>query len=158
MQMLINERMVQTIRSAAAVEAMIEWTADYTSERKAFGASIAHFQNSQFILADLKARSSALRVFTDRCIELYLRGELDSVDAAAAKLVASELHCETADKCLQLFGGWGYMWEYPICRAYADARVVKIAGGSVEIMKEIIARDIFKDRMERNGDRKGDGI
>jgi alkylation response protein AidB-like acyl-CoA dehydrogenase len=77
-----------------------------------------------------------------------MQGKLDAVDAAVAKMVTSELHCETVDKCLQLFGGWGYMWEYPICRAYADARVVKIAGGSIEVMKTIIARDLFKDRLQ----------
>ena len=87
------------------------------------------------------------RVFTDKCIDLFRQGKLDAVDAAMAKLVTSELHCEAVDKCLQLFGGWGYMWEYPICRAYADARVVKIAGGSVEVMKTIIARDMFKGRL-----------
>ena len=87
------------------------------------------------------------RVFTDKCIDLFRQGKLDPVDAAMAKLVTSELHCEAVDKCLQLFGGWGYMWEYPICRAYADARVVKIAGGSVEVMKTIIARDMFKGRL-----------
>jgi acyl-CoA dehydrogenase len=75
-----------------------------------------------------------------------MQGKLDPVDAAMAKLTTSELHCEAVDKCLQLFGGWGYMWEYPICRAYADARVVKIAGGSIEVMKTIIARDMFKNR------------
>src|SRR3546814_20403781 len=93
------------------------------------------------------------RVFTDRCIDLFMRGELDPVDAAMAKMVTSELHCETADKCLQLFGGWGYMWEYPICRAYADARIVKIAGGSIEIMKTIIAREMFKGKLQKR-DRK----
>ena len=87
------------------------------------------------------------RVFTDKCIDLFQQGKLDPVDAAMAKLVTSELHCEAVDKCLQLFGGWGYMWEYPISRAYADARVVKIAGGSVEVMKTIIAREMFKGRL-----------
>ena len=147
MTKLAQERLAQAIRSATVVETMIEWTVDYTAERKAFGGSIADFQNTQFVLADLKARSTMARVFTDRCIALFMEGRLEAVDAAMAKLVTSELHCETADKCLQLFGGWGYMWEYPICRAYADARIVKIAGGSVEIMKTIIARDMFKGRL-----------
>ncbi len=132
---------------------MIEWTADYTAERKAFGQTIADFQNTQYVLADLKARATMARVFTDKCIELFLNGKLDPVDAAMAKLVTSELHCEAVDKCLQLFGGWGYMWEYPICRAYADARVVKIAGGSVEVMKTIIARDMFKGRLPTRSSR-----
>lgn len=146
MTRLSQERLAQAVRSATAVEAMIDWTVAYTSERKAFGRTVADFQNTQFVLADLKARATMARVFTDRCIELFMNDQLDSVDAAMVKLVTSELHCETADKCLQLFGGWGYMWEYPICRAYADARVVKIAGGSVEIMKTIIARDMLSRR------------
>lgn len=147
MTKLSQERLAQAVRSATVTETIIEWTVDYTAERQAFGQSIADFQNTQFVLADLKARSVMARVFTDQCIDLFLKGELDSVDAAMAKMVTSELHCEAADKCLQLFGGWGYMWEYPICRAYADSRIVKIAGGSIEIMKTIIARDMFKGKL-----------
>ena len=153
MTKLAQERLAQAIRSATVTETMIEWTVDYTCERKAFGGTIADFQNTQFVLADLKARATANRVFTDRCIQLFMDGKLDPVDAAMAKMVTSELHCETADKCLQLFGGWGYMWEYPICRAYADARIVKIAGGSIEIMKTIIARDMFKGRLSARAKR-----
>lgn len=145
---LPQERLAQAIRSATVTETMIEWTVDYTAERKAFDQSIADFQNTQFVLADLKARSVMARVFTDKCIELFMKGELDPVDAAMLKMVTSELHCEAADKCLQLFGGWGYMWEYPICRAYADARIVKIAGGSIEVMKTIISREMFKGRLK----------
>jgi acyl-CoA dehydrogenase len=148
MTKLPQERLAQAIRSATVTEAVIEWTADYTAERKAFGRTLSEFQNTQFVLADLKARSVTARVFTDKCIELFMQGKLDAVDAAIVKMVTSELHCEAADKCLQLFGGWGYMWEYPIARAYADARVVKIAGGSIEIMKTIIARDLFKSRLK----------
>jgi acyl-CoA dehydrogenase len=154
MTKLAQERLAQAIRSATVVETVIEWTVDYTAERKAFGQTIADFQNTQFVLADLKARSVMARVFTDRCIGLFMQGKLDVVDAAMAKLVTSELHCEAVDKCLQLFGGWGYMWEYPICRAYADARVVKIAGGSVEVMKTIIAREMFKNRPLMKGRRE----
>lgn len=150
MTKLPQERLAQAVRSATVVETMIEWTVDYTAERKAFGHAIADFQNTQFVLADLKARSVMARVFTDRCIELFMRGELDPVDAAMVKMTTSELHCEAADKCLQLFGGWGYMWEYPITRAYADARIVKIAGGSIEVMKTIIAREMFKGRLSRS--------
>ena len=151
MTKLAQERLAQAIRSATVTETVIEWTVDYTAERKAFGQTIADFQNTQFVLADLKARATMARVFTDKCIELFMQGNLDPVDAAMAKMVTSELHCETVDKCLQLFGGWGYMWEYPICRAYADARVVKIAGGSIEVMKTIIARDMFKNRPQMKG-------
>ena len=146
MTKLAQERLAQAIRSATVTETVIEWTVDYTAERKAFGQTIADFQNTQFVLADLKARATMARVFTDKCIDLFMQGKLDAVDAAMAKMVTSELHCEAVDKCLQLFGGWGYMWEYPISRAYADARVVKIAGGSIEVMKTIIARDMFKNR------------
>lgn len=149
MTKLPQERLAQAIRSAMVTESVIEWTVDYTAERKAFGKTIADFQNTQFVLADLKARATMARVFTDRCIELFMTGDLDATDAAMVKLVTSELHCEAADKCLQLFGGWGYMWDYPICRAYADARVGKIAGGSVEIMKLIISREMFKGRLTR---------
>ncbi|MFD2136797.1 acyl-CoA dehydrogenase family protein [Novosphingobium resinovorum] len=129
MTKLSQERLAQAIRSATVTETVIEWTVDYTAERKAFGQTIGDFQNTQFVLADLKARAVMARVFTDKCIDLFMKGELDPVDAAMAKMTTSELHCETVDKCLQLFGGWGYMWEYPICRAYADARIVKIAAG-----------------------------
>jgi acyl-CoA dehydrogenase len=148
MTKLSQERLAQAIRSATVTETVIEWTVKYTAERMAFGQSIADFQNTQFVLADLKARATTARVFTDKCIELFMKDKLDPVDAAIAKMVISELHCEAVDKCLQLFGGWGYMWEYPICRAYADARVVKIAGGSIEVMKTIIARDLFKGNLK----------
>lgn len=149
MTKLAQERLAQAIRSATVTETVIGWTVDYTAERKAFGQTIADFQNTQFTLADLKARSVMARVFTDRCVELFLAGELDAVDAAMAKMTTSELHCEAVDKCLQLFGGWGYIWEYPIARAYADARIVKIAGGSIEVMKTIISRDMFKGKLRR---------
>jgi len=148
MTKLSQERLAQAVRSATVTETVIEWTVKYTAERMAFGQSIADFQNTQFVLADLRARATTARVYTDKCIELFMKDKLDPVDAAIAKMVTSELHCETVDKCLQLFGGWGYMWEYPICRAYADARVVKIAGGSVEVMKTIIARDMFKGSLK----------
>jgi alkylation response protein AidB-like acyl-CoA dehydrogenase len=148
MTKLSQERLAQAIRSATVTETVIEWTVKYTAERMAFGQSIADFQNTQFVLADLRARATAARVFTDKCIELFMKDKLDPVDAAIAKMVTSELHCESVDKCLQLFGGWGYMWEYPICRAYADARVVKIAGGSIEVMKTIIAREMFKGHVK----------
>ena len=144
MTKLAQERLAQAIRSAAVTEAVIEWTVDYTAQREAFDQTIADFQNTRFKLAELRTESVAGRVLTDRCIELFMKGELDPIDAAMAKMFLSNLHCKTVDECLQLFGGWGYMWEYPIARAYADARVVKIAGGSIEIMKILIGRDLFK--------------
>ncbi len=150
MQKLSQERLAQAIRSATVIETVIDYTADYAAERMAFGKSIAEFQNTQFVLADLKARSVMARVFTDKCIELFMADALDPVDAACAKMTTSELHCETVDKCLQIFGGWGYMWDYPIARAYADARIVKIAGGSIEVMKTIISREMFKGKIGPN--------
>ena len=145
MQKLSQERLAQAIRSATVTETVIEWTLEYTSQREAFGKTIADFQNTQFKLAELKAEAVVGRVYTDKCIELFMQGKLDAVDAAIAKMQLSNLHCKAVDECLQLFGGWGYMWEYPIARAYADARIVKIAGGSIEVMKTIIARDMLKN-------------
>lgn len=144
MTKLAQERLAQAIRSATVTETVIGWTVDYTSQREAFGQTISDFQNTQFKLAELQTEAAMARVFTDKCIDLFMQGKLDPVDAAMAKLFTSTLHCKAVDECLQLFGGWGYMWEYPIARAYADARIVKIAGGSVEIMKTIIAREMFK--------------
>jgi acyl-CoA dehydrogenase len=144
MQKLAQERLAQAIRSAAVVEAVIEWTLAYTSQREAFGQTIADFQNTQFKLAELHAEAVVARVFTDTCIAQFMAGKLTPVDAAIAKMQLSNLHCRAVDECLQLFGGWGYMWEYPIARAYVDARIVKIAGGSIEVMKTIIAHKLFK--------------
>jgi alkylation response protein AidB-like acyl-CoA dehydrogenase len=146
MTKLAQERLAQAIRSALVTQTIIDWTVDYTSQRSAFGKTIADFQNTQFKLAELQTEATIARVFTDKCIDLFMKGELDPVEAAMAKMYTANLHCKTADECLQLFGGWGYMWEYPIARAYADARVIKIAGGSIEIMKTIIARRMFGDR------------
>jgi len=144
MQKLAQERLAQAIRSATVTETVIEWTLEYTNQREAFGKTIGDFQNTQFKLAELQAEAVVGRVYTDKCIELFMQDKLDAVDAAIAKMQLSNLHCKAVDECLQLFGGWGYIWEYPICRAYADARIVKIAGGSIEVMKTIIARDMLK--------------
>lgn len=143
MTKLAQERLAQAIRSAVVAETVIQWTVEYTAQRKAFGKTIADFQNTQFKLAELQTEAVIGRVFTDRCIERFMNGELSEVDAAMAKMWLSNLHCKVVDECLQLFGGWGYMWEYPIARAYADARIVKIAGGSIEVMKQIIGRSMF---------------
>jgi acyl-CoA dehydrogenase len=146
MTKLSQERLAQAIRSATVVETVLDWTVEYTAERSVFGQKLANFQNTQFKLADLKTKATVARIFTDKCISLFMEGKLDPVDAAMAKMFTSELHCEAVDECLQLFGGWGYMTEYPIARAYVDARIVKIAGGSIEIMKTIIARQMFAQR------------
>jgi alkylation response protein AidB-like acyl-CoA dehydrogenase len=149
MTKLAQERLAQAIRSATVAETVIEWTVDYVAQRKAFGKTIADFQNTRFKLAELTTEATIGRVFTDECIERFMAGELNEVDAAMAKMWLSNLHCKVVDECLQLFGGWGYMWEYPIARAYADARIVKIAGGSIEIMKHIIGRSLFKGERAR---------
>lgn len=143
MTKLAQERLAQAIRSATVAETLIEMTVDYTANRKAFGTTIGAFQNTQFKLAELHTEATIGRVFTDHCITKFMAGELDEVDAAMAKMWLSNLHCKCADECLQLFGGWGYMWEYPISRAFADCRIVKIAGGSIEVMKLIIGRSLF---------------
>ena len=149
MTKLAQERLAQAIRSATVAETVIGWTIDYTANRKAFGKTIADFQNTQFKLAELKTEAVVGRQFTDKCIQAFIRGELDAVDAAMAKMWLSNMHCKVVDECLQLFGGWGYMWEYPIARAYADARIVKIAGGSIEVMKHIIGRQLFAEYKPR---------
>lgn len=143
MTKLSRERLVQAIRSTAVAEQAVYWTVAYTAERKAFGRSIGDFQNTQFVLAGLDAEISALRVFVDWCIAKFLNEELTPVEAAKAKLLATDLHCKAVDQCLQFFGGYGYMMEYPIARAYVDARVSRIAGGAAEVMKQIIGRDLF---------------
>ena len=150
MTKLAQERLAQAIRSAAVAEEVIDYTADYTAQREAFGKTIADFQNTQFKLAELKTEAVIGRVFTDRCIEQFMDGKLSAIDAAMAKMWLSNLHCKVVDECLQLFGGWGYMWEYPIARAYADARIIKIAGGSIEIMKHLIGRDLFEGRKNKS--------
>ncbi len=143
MTKLAQERLAQAIRSATVAEHLIDITVEYTSQRKAFGQTIGDFQNTQFKLAEMKTDAVVGRIFTDHCITQFMNNQLDEVDAAMAKMWLSNLHCRVADECLQLFGGWGYMWEYPIARAFADARIVKIAGGSIEIMKHIIGRSLF---------------
>ena len=150
MTKLAQERLAQAIRSALVTQTIIDWTVDYTSQRNAFGKTLADFQNTQFKLAELQTEATVARIFTDKCIELFMNGKLDPVEAAMAKMYTANLHCKAADECLQLFGGWGYMWEYPIARAYADARIIKIAGGSIEIMKTIIARRMFGDRRPKH--------
>lgn len=143
MTQLSQERLIQAIRAVGSAEAALRWTIEYVSQREMFGHTLADFQNTRFELAGLHAEILAQRVFIDRCTELHNRGEFDPVDAAAAKLVTTELQGKVMDRCLQLFGGWGYMWEYPITRAFADARMSRIGGGAVEVMKQIIANSLL---------------
>ncbi len=142
MKELPQERLLVGISAVTVMEAALEWTLKYTRERQAFGRAIADFQNSRFKLAEVKTEATVARVFLNDCIAKHLRGELDVPTAAMAKYWLSELEGKVVDTCLQLFGGYGYMWEFPIARAYADARVHRIFAGTTEIMKEIIARSL----------------
>lgn len=142
---LARERLVQAIRGTVIAEQVIRWTVQHTRERKAFGRTIGDFQNTRFVIAELAAKVAAARALTDRLIALQMEGTLDPVEAGMAKLFVTDLQWEACDRCLQLFGGAGYMTEYPIARAWADARVTRIAGGAAEVMKEIIGRRVFSD-------------
>ena len=144
MQDLPQERLSIGVSAVANAKAVLEATVDYTKERKAFGTTVASFQNTQFKLAELAAEVTSAEVFCDRCTELLLENKLDTVTASKLKLLTTDLQCKVADECLQLHGGWGYMWEYPVCRAFADSRVQRIYGGSNEIMKLIIPREMMK--------------
>ncbi|MBI6551949.1 acyl-CoA dehydrogenase family protein [Pseudomonas sp. LY-1] len=140
MQELPQERLTVAIGALASAEAALQWTLDYTRERKAFGKAIADFQNTRFKLAEMATEIQIGRVFVDKCLALHLEGKLDVPTAAMAKYWATDLQCKVLDECVQLHGGYGFMWEYPIARAWADARVQRIYAGTNEIMKEIIAR------------------
>jgi alkylation response protein AidB-like acyl-CoA dehydrogenase len=140
MQELPWERLQLAIVAVAACEAALRWTADYCRDRQAFGRPIASFQNTQFKLAELRTETQIARVFVDRCIGLSLQGELAIETAAMAKYWTTDLQCKVVDECLQLHGGYGYMRDYAIGRAFVDARAQRIYGGTNEIMKEIISR------------------
>ena len=141
---LARERLVQAIRAAVTVETAIGWTVSYAADRQLFGKRLADFQNTRFVLAELAAKAAAARSLVDRGIALQMQGALDPVEAAMAKLFCTDLQCEALDCCLQMFGGAGYMQETPIARAWADARVSRIAGGAAEVMKELIGRRLFE--------------
>ena len=143
MSELAQERLIQAVRATATAEAALQWTIDYVSQREAFGRTIGDFQNTQFTLAEVHAEIALCRAYVDRCVALHLSQGLDAVDAAVAKMTCTEMQGRILDRCLQLFGGWGYMWELPIARAFADARMARIAGGSIEVMKHIIGRNIM---------------
>ena len=142
MEQLPWERLQIAIGAVAAAEAAIGWTVDYVKERTVFGQPVASFQNTRFKLAELQTEVQVARVFVDKCTELVLNNTLDTATASMAKYWCSDLQCKVMDECVQLFGGYGYMWEYPITRAYADARVQRIYGGTNEIMKEVITRSM----------------
>ncbi len=142
MQQLPQERLIIGVASIAGIEAAVDVTLKYVKERTAFGKELIKFQNTRFKLAECATEAAVTRAFIDECVEKHLRGELDVPTAAMAKYWASDRLSRVVDECLQLFGGYGYMNEYPISRAWTDARVQRIYGGTNEIMKEIIARSL----------------
>ena len=142
MQQLPKERLMIAIESLALIEAAVDHTIAYVQERHAFGQRLLDFQNTQFRLAECKTEAMVARSFIDDCIDLYVRSELDATRASMAKLWASERAQKVVDNCLQLFGGYGYMNEYPIAQMYKNVRVKRIYGGTSEIMKLLIARSL----------------
>ncbi|RKT56774.1 acyl-CoA dehydrogenase [Saccharothrix australiensis] len=142
MRQLPQERLIIAVASVAGIEAAVDLTVDYVKQRTAFGRELIKFQNTRFKLAECATEARVTRAFVDECVEAHLAGRLDVPTAAMAKWWATDRLCAVVDECVQLFGGYGYMTEYPIARAWADARVQKIYGGTNEIMKEIIARSL----------------
>jgi acyl-CoA dehydrogenase len=140
MEQLPWERLQIAIQAIAAAQSAIDWTVAYVKDRKVFGQAVASYQNTRYTLAEQQTQVQVARVFVDKCTELLLKDQLDTATASMAKYWCSDLQCKVMDECVQLFGGYGYMWEYPITRAYADARVQRIYGGTNEIMKEVISR------------------
>ncbi len=142
MKELPQERLIVATHAVAMMERALALTIDYVKQRQAFGKKIVEFQNTQFVLAECKSEATVAKVFLDHCIERHLKGELDTVTASMAKYWHSDLVGKIIDRCLQLFGGYGYMDEYPISRLYRDARVMRIYAGTNEIMKLLIARSL----------------
>ncbi len=142
MKELPQERLIVSTQAVAMIERALALTIDYVKQRQAFGKKIIEFQNTQFVLAECKSEATIAKVFLDNCIERHLKGELDTVTASMAKYWHTDLLGKIADRCLQLFGGYGYMDEYPISRIYRDARVMRIFAGTNEIMKLLIARSL----------------
>jgi alkylation response protein AidB-like acyl-CoA dehydrogenase len=142
MHNLAQERLGMAVGAVAVCQAALNWTLDYTTGRTAFGQPLARFQHNKFLLAELSTETQVAQVYVDRCIELHNEGSLSAEQAAAAKYWTTELQNKVVDRCLQLHGGYGYMREYPIARAWADSRIQTIYGGTSEIMKEIVGRSI----------------
>ena len=142
MEQLPWERLQIAISAIAASQAVIDETIAYVKERKVFGQAVAAYQNTRYTLAELQTQVQVARVFVDKCIELLLVDGLDTATASMAKYWCSDLQCKVMDECVQLHGGYGYMWEYAVTRQYADARVQRIYGGTNEIMKEVISRSM----------------
>jgi acyl-CoA dehydrogenase len=143
MSQLPYERLLLCVPAAAVIERAVALTVEYTQQRKAFGQTVASFQNTRFKLAECATIAHVVRTFVNDCTQRLLDGTLDDEAAYMAKWWCSEQQCKVTDECLQLFGGYGYMVEYPIARLYADSRVQRIYGGTTEIMKDLIARKLF---------------
>lgn len=139
---LAQERLSIAVTGVATARAALQWTLDYVKERSAFGQKIGSFQNTKFVLAEQRAAVDVAQAYVDQCILALNRSALTPAEAAVAKFWCTELQKTVVDHCLQLFGGYGYMSEYPIARAYADARVTTIYGGTTEVMKGIVAKDM----------------
>jgi alkylation response protein AidB-like acyl-CoA dehydrogenase len=144
MDNLAQERLSLAASGVAGARTVLDWTITYCQERKAFGSTVSSFQNTKFVLAELVTAIDVTQVYVDDLVRRHLAGELDAVDAAKGKWWATELQKRTVDQCLQLHGGYGFMREYPVARAYLDTRVQTIYGGTTEIMKEIIGRTLEK--------------
>jgi len=142
MNQLAHERLLISDGAVAVAEAALAETVRYTKERRAFGGPLFEMQNTRFELAQCAILVRTARVFVDSCVESHLRGELDAATASMAKAYCTDIQCEVIDRCVQLFGGYGYMLEYPIARMYADSRAQKIYAGANEVMKELIARSL----------------
>jgi len=142
MQELAQERLVIALGAASKMEAMLEETVRYARERMVFGKPLFEFQNTRFKLAEIKTRTTAVRMLTDQYLAEHLKRKLTLEEAAIAKLFVTEELGRALDEMLQLYGGYGYMMEYPICRAYVDSRVMRIYGGTSEVMKELISRHL----------------
>jgi acyl-CoA dehydrogenase len=142
MQQLPQERLLIGAQAVSMIERALAITIEYVKERKAFGKAIVDFQNTQFKLAEMKTEATVGRIFYNDCVARHLEGGLDAVTASMCKLWLTDLQCKVVDECLQLFGGYGYMNEYPIARMFRDARVQRIYGGTNEVMKLLIARSL----------------
>ncbi len=140
MEQLPWERLQIAISAVGASQAAIDHTVAYVKDRKVFGQAVGAYQNTRYTLAELQTEVQVAQVFVDKCIELLLQQKLDTATASMAKYWTTDLQCKVMDECVQLHGGYGFMWEYPVTRAYADARVQRIYGGTNEIMKEVITR------------------
>ncbi|MDO6461895.1 acyl-CoA dehydrogenase family protein [Granulosicoccaceae sp. 1_MG-2023] len=143
MQELPRERLGVGAQALGAIEGALALTLDYVGQRRAFGQRIGDFQNTRFSLAEVRAELALGRAYFDQCLQRYTAGQMSAVDAATLKLTLTEMQCRSVDRCLQLFGGYGYTLEYPISRFYVDARVQRLYAGTSEIMKEVIARDML---------------